>query len=108
MKKLPLLTAAAIATGAVLIAPEAQACEDCGDGGGYDICWSGSNSGFGACYVEEEFDECGEFVDTHCMVYYDAWCDRGSGGAWNGPWSYDFWFCYAFSWSDCDGGAFAE
>jgi hypothetical protein len=96
MKKLPILTAAAVATGVALLAPtEAKACENCEYGNGNDICWTEA-SGFGACYVEAEYDECGEETGRHCMVYFDAWCDEGSGGGWNGPMNYDEWGCYAW------------
>jgi hypothetical protein len=99
MKRLPLLTAASVAVGIALIAPtEAKACEDCGEGGGWDICWSGQG-GFGACHVEEEFDECGEIINTYCMVYYDPWCDTESGWGWEGGMRYDTdWWCWAHGW----------
>lgn len=109
MKKLPLLTAAAVATGVMLYAPDAKACEDCDTGGGdWQQCTSGSPNGFGACYVSPQYDECGVEIGSDCMVYYDAFCDMGSGSSWSGPWSWDSWVCWAFSWSDCSEGGFAE
>ena len=110
MKRLPTLTAAALTAGAALvIAPDALACEDCEPTHAGSTCWSGSQTGFGACYVDEEFDECGELVETYCMVYYDPWCDVGSGSAWDGPMNWWDWNCSGDGWGwSCYGGSFAE
>ena len=102
MKKLPMLTAAAMATGAaLLVAPDAQACESCESTYAGSTCWSGASRGFGACYVDEEFDECGQLVETYCMVYYDPWCDYQSGWGWDGPMSIDDWYCWSWGGENC-------
>ena len=108
MKKLPMLTAALTAGAALMIASDAQACEDCEPTYAGSTCWSGGSTGFGACYVDEEYDECGQLVETYCMVYYDPWCDEGSGWGWDGPMDYRQWVCEpeGYGWS-CD-GSYAE
>ncbi len=101
MKRVSFLSAAAVAAGAALIAPDAQACEDC-MGGGTDVqCDSMASSGFGSCQIKEEYDECGEVIYTDCYVSYDAWCDQGSGSDWGGFMYWQDWVCFAYTYDDC-------
>jgi hypothetical protein len=98
MKKLPLLTAAAMATGVAMLAPsEAKACENCTDMNGGAMCKTEAGANFGACTIDATYDECGQETGTYCNVWFDPWCNS-PGPGWDGPMSFDGWMC---TYGDC-------
>lgn len=94
MKKLPLLTAAAMAAGVAMLAPaEAKACEACTDMNGSAMCKTEEGATFGACTIDATYDECGQETGTYCNVWYDANC-AGYGPGWDGPMNFDDYGCW--------------
>lgn len=102
MKKLPILTAAVIAAGAAVLAPtEAKACETCADMNGGAMCKTENSGTFGACYIDESYDECGEPTGTDCYVYFDPNC--GGGVNWGTyPMAFESYICVYLS-NGCGG-----
>jgi hypothetical protein len=101
MKKLPLLTAAAMAAGVAMLAPtEAKACDNCTDMNDNAMCKTEAGAAFGACTVYPIFDCDGNQTGTDCNVWYDSSCASG-GGWWNGPVSFDDYNCHAFIFLGC-------
>src|SRR5436305_862014 len=98
MKKLPLLTAAAMATGVAMLAPsEAKACDNCTDMNDGAMCKTEAGANFGACTIDATYDECGRVTGTYCNVWYDANC-AGYGPGWQGPMNFDDYGCWSSGW----------
>jgi hypothetical protein len=92
MKKLPLLTAAAMAAGVAMLAPaEAKACENCTQMNDGAMCKT-EGAGFGACTVFATYDCDGQETGTDCLVWFDPWC-ASSGPGWDGPMSFEGYLC---------------
>jgi hypothetical protein len=101
MKKLPLLTAAAMAAGVAMLAPaEAKACDNCTDMNGAAMCKTEAGANFGVCTVFAIYDECGEETGTDCNVWFDASCG-GVGPGWEGPWAFENYLCIFFMTGFC-------
>jgi hypothetical protein len=100
MKKLPLLTAAAMAAGVAMLAPaEAKACDNCTDMNGDAMCKTEGGATFGACTVQPIYDCDGNQTGSDCQVWYDPNCANQSW--WNGPVPFEDFNCVAFF---CQGG----
>lgn len=110
MRRLPLLTAAAIVAALTLVTPgEARAdCDNCTDMNGKAMCKSEPGGEFGACVVKSEYDECGNETNTYCSVQYASYCSGGGGFGWEGWMTHEDYLCFMYGcgWGSSGGGGF--
>jgi hypothetical protein len=55
---------------------------------------------FGACYIDNTYDSCGQPTGTDCFVYFDGSC--GGGVSWGTyPMAFDTWVCVYLTNNNC-------